>query len=86
MSTGTAVQSGIDRITIIPGLCNGKPTIRGLRITVETILGFLAAGDSREDILAEFPLLEAADVDACLKFASRMASRRFGVDRPDAAE
>ena len=78
--------AAIDRITIIPGLCNGKPTIRGLRITVETVLGYLAAGDSREDILAEYPMLEAADIDACLAFASRMASRRYGVDRPDAAE
>lgn len=80
MSADTAIPSGIDRITIIPGLCNGKPTIRGLRITVETILGFMAAGDSRDDILAEYPLLEAADIDACLAFASRMASRRYAVD------
>ncbi|MCF7997197.1 MAG: DUF433 domain-containing protein, partial [Chromatiaceae bacterium] len=36
------------RITVDPDLCNGRPTIRGLRITVETVLGYLGAGDSRE--------------------------------------
>ena len=74
------IPSGIERITIIPGLCNGKPTIRGLRITVETVLGYLAAGDSAEDILAEYPLLEAEDISACLAFASRMSARRYAVD------
>jgi uncharacterized protein (DUF433 family) len=76
----TNIPSGIDRITIIPGLCNGKPTIRGLRITVETVLGFLAAGDSAADILDEYPLLEPEDISACLAFASRSAGRRYAVD------
>ncbi len=75
-----AILSGVERITIIPGLCNGRPTIRGLRITVETILGYLAAGDSSDDILAEYPLLERDDINACLAFASRVASRRYAVD------
>lgn len=80
MPADTIIPSGIDRITIIPGLCNGKPTIRGLRITVETILGFLAAGDSASDILDEYPLLEPEDISACLAFASRSAARRYAVD------
>ena len=60
------------RITIDPEVCNGKPTIRGKRITVQTILEFLGAGESREEILHQFPSLEAEDIDACL---SSMAER-----------
>jgi uncharacterized protein (DUF433 family) len=80
MPANTTIPSGIDRITIIPGLCNGKPTIRGLRITVETILGFLAAGDSAAEILDEYPMLEPEDISACLAFASKSAARRYAVD------
>ena len=53
--------------------------MRGLRITVETILGFLAAGDTAEDILIEYPNLEAADIAACLAFASQLMARRYSV-------
>ncbi len=60
-----------DRISIVPDLCNGRPTIRGLRISVNTILEFLSAGDTPEEILEQYPNLERADIDACLKFASR---------------
>lgn len=67
----------IERITLNPDLCNGKPTIRGKRITVQTVLEHLAAGDSREIILHEFPSLEAQDIDACLHFAAQMAGRTF---------
>lgn len=67
----------IERITVNPDLCNGKPTIRGKRITVQTILEHLAAGDSRETILFQFPSLEDADIDACLNFAAQMAGRNF---------
>lgn len=59
----------LDRITIIPELCNGKPTIRGLRITVETILQFLSAGDSVETILESYPFLEKEDIQAAIAFA-----------------
>jgi uncharacterized protein (DUF433 family) len=83
MAANTTVHSSIDRITIVPGLCNGKPTIRGMRITVETILGFLAAGDSAAEILDEYPMLEPEDIAACLAFASRSAARRYAVDAAD---
>ncbi|HEV7349295.1 DUF433 domain-containing protein [Telluribacter sp.] len=66
-----------DRITIDPDLCNGKPTIRGKRITVQTILGFLSAGDSKEDILEQYPSLEAEDIDACLRFASKLMENQY---------
>lgn len=72
-----------DRITIDPDLCNGKPTIRGKRITVQTILGFLSAGDSKEEILEEYPSLEPEDIDACLKFASKLMENHYDI-RPTA--
>jgi len=55
-----------NRITIDPAVCNGKPTIRGLRITVQTVLEYLGAGESREEILRQFPMLEPDDIAACL--------------------
>ncbi len=61
-----------DRITIDSNLCNGKPTIRGKRITVQTILEFLSAGESVEEILRQYPSLESADIKACLQFASEL--------------
>ena len=72
-------STGIDRITIIPDVCNGKPTIRGLRITVATILGYLASGDSVQDILDEFSFLEPEDISACLAFASQIMERKYAV-------
>ena len=59
----------LNRITIIPDVCNGKPTVRGMRITVETILQYLSAGDSVDDILKAYPFLEKEDVQACIAFA-----------------
>lgn len=68
-----------DRITIDDRICNGKPTIRNKRITVNTILGFLSSGDSREEILSQYPSLENEDIDACLKFASELMNRNFTI-------
>lgn len=65
------------RITVHPDICNGHPTIRGIRITVETVLGFLSAGDSSEDILHQYPSLEQADIDACLRFAADLMAHRY---------
>ena len=59
------------RITITPEICHGKPVIRGLRYPVESMLEHLAAGDSIEDLLVEFPDLERDDLLACLEFAAR---------------
>ena len=64
------------RITIIPDVCNGKPTIRGKRITVQTILEFLSAGESSEEILKQYPTLEEKDILACLSFASQMMANK----------
>ena len=68
-----------NRITINPDICNGKPIIRGKRITVETILGFLGAGDSVEEILNEYPSLEKEDILACLRFASQFMRHGYSI-------
>lgn len=62
----------IARITVDPEICHGKPCVRGLRYPVETLLEYLAGGDSVEDLLAEFPDLEREDILACLEFSRRM--------------
>ena len=59
-----------DRITIEPGKRGGKPCIRGLRITVSDVLEYLASGMTEEQILEEFPDLEAQDIKAVLAFAA----------------
>lgn len=64
-------------ITLDPDVCNGHPTLRGKRITVQSILEYLSAGDSEADILAEFPELEPADIRACLMFASQLMNQRY---------
>jgi uncharacterized protein (DUF433 family) len=57
------------RITINLDVCNGKPTLRGKRITVQTILEFLSAGEDEAEILSQYPSLEAEDIKVCLRFA-----------------
>ncbi len=59
-----------DVITIDPGKRSGKPTIRGIRITVQDVLEYLAGGMSEEKILADFPELAHEDIRACLAFAA----------------
>jgi uncharacterized protein (DUF433 family) len=62
----------LKRITVDPAIFGGKPIIRGMRIAVEHVLRKLAAGDTREQILQEYPFLETADVKACLVYARRL--------------
>jgi uncharacterized protein (DUF433 family) len=57
-------------ITIEPGKRGGKPCIRNMRITVYDVLGYLASGMSREEILEDFPYLTSADIRACLLYAA----------------
>lgn len=59
-----------NRITLDPLVMGGKPCIRGMRVTVATILGLLAAGKSRERILEAYPYLEPEDIDAALAYAA----------------
>ena len=67
------------RIIINPDICNGRPIVRGTRITVQTVLEFLAAGDSVDDVLAEYPALSRNDVRACLDYASRLMANHYSV-------
>lgn len=69
----------IDRITVDNSICNGKPTIRGKRITVQTILEFLSAGDSKDEILKQYPTLVSEDIDACLRFAADLMGHQYSI-------
>ena len=66
-----------DRITIDERIANGKPTIRGKRITVQTILEFLGAGESVEELLRQYPSLEKEDINSCMAFASKLMVRNY---------
>jgi uncharacterized protein (DUF433 family) len=68
-----------ERITIDDNICNGRPTVRGTRITVQTVLEFLSAGDSAEDILSQFPSPEPGDINACIKFAADLMKSNFSI-------
>ena len=61
----------MDRITVDPEQCGGRPCIRGMRIRVTDVLDLLASGLSADDVLDEMPALEREDIDASLRFASR---------------
>ncbi|HVU08318.1 MAG TPA: DUF433 domain-containing protein [Verrucomicrobiae bacterium] len=68
-----------ERIVIAPDICNGKPVVKGTRITVQTVLEFLSAGDSIEEVLEEFPSLTREDVLACIRFSSELMGHQFRV-------
>ena len=63
----------LERITLEPGKCGGRPCIRGLRIRVTDVLGMLAEGVPHEEILRDFPSLEPDDIKAVLAYAARQA-------------
>ncbi len=69
-----------ERIVIEPAICNGRPIIRGTRITAQTVLEFLGAGDSIEEVLEEYPSLTRADVLACLQYSSRLMGNHFRLE------
>ncbi|WP_439559569.1 DUF433 domain-containing protein [Dyadobacter sp.] len=74
------MKSTSQRITIDESICNGKPTIRSYRITVKTILEYLAAGETPENILEAYPFLEEADIIACIQFAAKaMDSEHYSI-------
>ena len=73
------VNCMLEGITVNPDICNGKPVIAGTRITVQTVLEFLAAGDSVEDVLEEYPALKREDVQACLDYASKLMANHYSV-------
>jgi uncharacterized protein (DUF433 family) len=73
------MTSPTERITMNPLQCGGKPCVRGMRIRVSDVLDLLAAGLTSEQVVAELPDLEPADIAACLRFASIRTSRTEAV-------
>ncbi|MBK6977542.1 MAG: DUF433 domain-containing protein [Cytophagaceae bacterium] len=68
------MEAIINRITIDPEICHGKPCIRGMRYPVEMILELLSSGMSNEEIINDYPSIETEDIKACLLFASKLAN------------
>ncbi|SFA56723.1 Uncharacterized conserved protein, DUF433 family [Pedobacter suwonensis] len=70
-----------DRIYIDSDICNGKPIIRGKRITVQTVMEFLSAGETAEEILNQYPSLEPEDITACMRYATELMNHSFIIKR-----
>ena len=66
------MKSLLNRITINPEICHGKPTIRNMRYPVELILDLLSSGMTHEEIIEDYPAIQDDDIRACLAFASRL--------------
>ena len=71
----------LQRITTDPAIFGGKPIIRGMRMSVEQVLAMLAAGETPERLLEEYPFLERADIRACLAYAHRSLAGEQVQDR-----
>ena len=71
------MNSLLERISIDPNICFGKPCIRGTRIWVSLILDFLASGTSIEELLEEYPQLTRADILAAIAYGAEMARERY---------
>ena len=67
----------LNRISIDPAICHGKPCIKGHRIWVTLILDFLAAGESIEELLTQYPGLQREDILACIAYGAEMSRQRF---------
>ena len=65
-----------ERIVVDPNICGGEPTVRGTRIPVHVVLSHLAAGDTSDTILRQFPRLTAEDISACLGYAAYLAHEK----------
>ena len=65
-------NSYLNRITVNPEICHGKPTIRDKRYTVDLILDLLSAGSTHAEILEDYPNLEEEDILACLAYATKV--------------
>ena len=76
----------LTRITSDPAVMGGKPCIRGMRVTVGTVVGLVAAGSTRDEILREYPYLEAEDIAEALSYAAWRAEKaEVALDSRDAA-
>ena len=70
-----------DRIDIHPDICNGRPVIAGTRIPVQTIMEFLGAGDSMDEVLEAYPSLKREDVYACIQFAAKLMANHYQIQK-----
>ncbi|MCL5945317.1 MAG: DUF433 domain-containing protein [Planctomycetes bacterium] len=70
----------MERIIIDPDICNGTPVIKGTRIPVQTVLEFLGAGDSIENVLEEYPSLTRDAVLQCLQFSAVLMKHHFTLE------
>ena len=76
-------MKSFDRITIAPGVMGGKACVRGMRVTVGTVIGLLAAGRSSTEILRAYPYLEQEDIDQSLAYAAcRLEEREVSLPTP----
>lgn len=66
----------LQRITLNPEICHGKPTIRNMRYPVSMILDLLSAGMTTEELIADYPSLEKEDIQACLLYASLLSETK----------
>jgi uncharacterized protein (DUF433 family) len=71
------MENYLNRITINAAQLDGKPCIRGLRISVQSVLEFLGAGNSTEEILNQYPLLNKEDISACLQYAAKVSGKEI---------
>ena len=63
-----------DQISFDPAICHGKPVVRGTRVLVANVVGAVAAGESHQDILVDYPSLTEQDIRACLEFAGQLTA------------
>ncbi len=70
-----------ERITIDESICNGRPTIRKMGITVATVIEYILAGDSWDEILENYPNLEYADLEACVKYTLGMVNHSHTIEK-----
>lgn len=70
-----------ERINIHPDICNGRPVIAGTRISVQTIMEFLGAGDSIDEVLEAYPALKREDIYACLQFAAELMANHYQIQK-----
>ena len=71
----------VEQIDIHPDICNGRPVIAGTRIPVQTIMEFLGAGDSIDEILGAYPSLKKEDVHACIRFAAKLMAHHYQIQK-----
>jgi len=70
------MENLLDRITLNPNICHGKPTIRNKRYTVELILDLMTSGMTEKEILDDYPALEKEDIYACLAYAAKLTKTK----------